>query len=226
MSDVDDIVFPLSIERFYSAPSFLTTITELGNGSEDRNAEWDDGRVQFNAALGVRSLTDLRELVSFHRRRKGRARPFLVRDLLDYEVSLDNGEGVFSSGDDEAQPTDGERTTFQLKKNYVDDFNTDTRTIRKPEEDTVAIYIDGAETHGWTLDYSTGLVTFSSAPDEDAVLEWTGRFYVPVRFMQDRIPVEEFAAVMVLAEDATDEYVVDHAAGEIPDIPMIEVFES
>ena len=180
MADVDDILFPLSVERFLSAPSFNTTIIELGNGDEVRIANWDDGRVEFNAALGVRSLVDLRSLVSFHRRRKGMARPFLVRDLLDYEVSLENeGEGVFGTGD-------GVETEFQLKKNYVDDFNTDTRTILKPEEGTVIIYVDGTPNDHVTIDYSTGGVTFDSPPVDGAILEWEGRFYVPVRFMVRR----------------------------------------
>jgi uncharacterized protein (TIGR02217 family) len=225
MGNVDDILFPLSVDRFMSAPRFNTTIINLGNGAEIRIANWDDGRVEFNAALGVRSLLDLQRLIFFHRRRKGNGRPFLVRDLLDFKVLIDNpeneNEGVFGTGDSAT-------TAFQLKKNYTDDFNTDTRTIRKPQEGTVRIYIDGVqktETTHYTIDYSTGIVTFTTAPADEAVLEWDGWFYVPVRFMVDRIPVEEFAAVMVLDTD-TDEMIVDHAAGEIPDIPMIEVPET
>jgi uncharacterized protein (TIGR02217 family) len=222
MSTVDDILFPLSVERFISAPSFHTTIIPLGNGDEVRIADWDDGRVEFDAALGVRSLTDLQILVSFHRRRKGMARPFLVRDLLDYECSTANtGEAVFGTGD-------GSTKVFQLKKNYVDAYNTDTRTILKPEQGSVKIYINAVlktETTHYSINYSTGVVTFVTAPANGAVLEWTGRFYVPVRFMLDRIPVEEFAAVMEL-DTVSNQMLVDHAAGDIPSVPMIEVHET
>jgi uncharacterized protein (TIGR02217 family) len=212
------------VDRFMSAPSFHTTIIPLGNGDEVRVADWDDGRVEFNASLGVRSLKDLRALVSFHRRRKGMQRPFLVRDLLDYEVSLDEtDEGVFGTGD-------GTTVAFQLKKNYVDDYNTDSRTIRKPEQGAVKIYVNSIlknEGVDYTINYSTGVVTFLTGhvPALGSVLEWTGRFFVPVRFTFDRVPVEEFVAVMKLDPDS-DEYVVDHAAGGIPECPMIEVHET
>lgn len=221
---VDDILFPLSVDRFASRVSYNTTVITLGNGQEIRVANWDDGRVQFNAGLGVRSLTDLRSLVSFHRRRKGIRRPFLVRDMLDYEVSRSvDGEALFATGN-------GVTASFQLKKNYVDDFNTDTRTIRKPEQGTVKIYVNTVlKTEGvhYTIDYSTGVVTFTAGniPALNAALEWEGRFYVPVRFVEDFIPADEFIAVMEL-DVATDQMVVDHAAGDIPDVPMIEVHET
>jgi uncharacterized protein (TIGR02217 family) len=214
----DGIRYPLSVQQAASAVGFNTTIIELGNGSEVRIANWDEGRVEFNAAHGIRSLNDLKALISFHRRRKGRARSFLIRDLIDYEVGQDEPqEGVFGTGD-------GTTQDFQLKKNYVDDYNTDQRVIKKPEQGTVRIFVDGLEkTEGlhYTINYQTGIVHFIVAPADDAILEWTGRFFVAVRFMEDKLPTDEFMFLMV-RDPETDEYVVDRGGGPIPNILMIE----
>ncbi|HEX8773254.1 MAG TPA: TIGR02217 family protein [Pyrinomonadaceae bacterium] len=214
----DAIRYPLSVQSGTSTVSFNTTIIEEGNGSEVRIANWDEGRVEVNAAHGIRSLKDLRELYSFHRRRKGRARSFLIRDLVDYEVGQDEPqEGVFGTGD-------GTTKIFQLRKNYVDAYNTDQRVITKPEQGTVSIFVDGLEkTEGlhYTINYLTGKITFVTAPALNAVLEWTGRFFVAVRFTEDKLPVDEFMLLMVKDPD-TGEYVVDRGGGPIPDILLIE----
>jgi uncharacterized protein (TIGR02217 family) len=215
---VDEIIYPLSLDRIMSSPEGNTTIIELGNGDEIRVANWDDLRLRVNASHGVRSLADLQLLHSFFRRRKSQTRPFLVRDMGDFTISPDNpinpGEAVFGTGD-------GAETIFQLKKNYVDAFNTDTRTIRKPQDGTVTIYVDGLPEDHLTIDYSTGLATFDTAPGDGAILEWEGWFYVPVRFAVDALPLSEFGGLLV--RHASGEWIVDRAAGEIPDIPMIEV---
>lgn len=134
----DNIYFPLMIESVTSSPEFSTTIIPTGSGSEQRNGNWQDARVTFNAALGVRSLVDLQRLVSFFRARKGRLRGFIVKDLLDYQA---NGD-VIAIGN-------GSTSRYQLQRVYSDTVispfygatgNADNRPIYKPVGGTVTVY--------------------------------------------------------------------------------------
>lgn len=210
-------LFPLALERCSGVPVGSTTIINVGtNGREVRIANWSDGRVEFNATPGVRTLTDLQTLVSFQRRRKYRAFSFPVRDLTDYTVARGT-EGAFATGNGTAGP-------FQLTKTYYDPSNSDVRTIKKPE--AVKVYVDGVlKTEGthYALDYMTGKVTFTAGnyPAAGAVLEWEGRFYVPVRFAEDKIPVQEF--LMRMEWDATlSQMVVTGGGGEISPVLLVE----
>jgi uncharacterized protein (TIGR02217 family) len=224
----DFVLFPLSVQDFVGTVEYLTTVIPRGNGGEQRLARWDDGLPKFDAALGVRSLKDLRTLVLFHSRRKGKARGFMVRNLLNYEVTgEESGEGVFGTGD-------GDETEFQLTQTTTDyttvdpvygtTGNTETRKIYLPEPETVTIFADGDEVSAadYTINYKTGKVTFDTAPGIGVVLEWTGRFYEPVRFVEDEVPADEFMALMKY-DAVSGQYLLDKAAGKIPNVAMIGV---
>ncbi len=218
---VDLIRYPLSIDRCAGSVKYSTTIIELGSGKEQRIVNWDDGKLLFNAMHGVRSLTDWRTLQSFFRRRKGEGRPFLVRDLIDYQFDQAGGVVQFATGNATAGP-------FQLKKAYTDAYNTENRDITKPEQGTIKIYVNGVlktETTHYTIDYATGKVTFTlgNYPATGAVLEVSGRFFVAVRFAVTDLPTDE--VICLMKDDGTGELIVDRASGQIPQIPMIEVFE-
>lgn len=216
-------VFPLSLDRVISGPQGDTTIIRLGTGlsaNEVRIANLDDGRIMLDAVPGVRSLKDLQTLISFQRRRKYCLFSFPVRDPLDYTVARGT-EGTFATGNGTAGPV-------QLTKTYADPSNADVRRITKPEQGSVKIYVAGVlKTEGvhYTLDYLTGKVTFLSGnfPSAGAVLEWEGRFYVPVRFVEDKIPVGEFF-VNYKWDTSSSQNLVDAAntAGEISPILLIE----
>ncbi len=216
-------LFPLSLERVISAPEGDTTIIRLGSGlsaSEVRIANLDDGRIMLDAVLGVRSLKDLQALISFQRRRKYCLFSFPARDPLDYTVAR-GAEGTFATGNGTAGP-------FQLTKTYADPSNADVRRITKPEQGSVKIYVGGVlKTEGvhYTLDYMTGKVTFLSGnfPAAGAAIEWEGRFYVPVRFAEDKIPVGEFYTS--LKWDAPSSQMLVDTAGTGGDISPILLIE-
>jgi hypothetical protein len=49
---------------------------------------------------------------------------------------------------------------------------------------TFRIYVNGVEaTSGWTVNNTTGIVSFSVAPANGAILSWTGEFDTPVAFI-------------------------------------------
>lgn len=204
----DNIVFPLIVERCSVAPEYNTTIITAGNGSEQRFGNWQDARLTFNAGMGVRSIADLHKLIDFFRARKGRLRGFLVKDLSDYQAI---GE-PFGVGT-------GTQRYFQLIKTYGDAENVDIRKIIRPTEGTVTVYRGAvlmSDPADYTVNFSTGVVTFTVAPAAGQVLTWFGDFYIPCRFAEDKLPVDEIFFDMV----------ENKAAGGIPDVVMVEIFDS
>ena len=82
------------------------------------------------------------------------------------------------------------------------------RTITKPVAGTVRVVLGMVEQmSGWTVDETTGLITFTTAPANGVIVRAGFEFDVPVRFDTDYLEVD-FAAF---------------AAGDIPTIPLIEV---
>jgi len=215
----DNVPYPLSIDRCISQTAFDTTIIPLGNGQERRIANWDDGLLLFNAMHGVRGLEDLRELDIFHKLRRGRARSFPVRDLLDHFASNDGSLMPFAIGTGAAGP-------FQLTKTYSDAANSWIREIRKPEPGTIKIFVgatEKTETTHYTINYLTGKVTFTAGnfPAVGAVISWTGRFFVPVRFDSDKLPIQD--VFLTMRADVDGKLVIpDTATASLPEILMVE----
>ena len=63
------------------------------------------------------------------------------------------------------------------------------RKIRKPVNETVSIYIDSTEAENWTVDYTSGVVTFRTPPPAGRGIYCTCEFDVPVRFDTDHMDV-------------------------------------
>lgn len=81
--------------------------------------------------------------------------------------------------------------TFQLQNIYADVGGAQTtRTINKPVAGTVAIFNNTTPVvSGWTVDTTTGIVTFATAPGY--LPNATFQFDVPVRFDIDRMEVTQ-----------------------------------
>src|SRR5208282_4973086 len=100
---------------------------------------------------------------------------------------------------------DGTTTTFQLVKNYVSGDRTYVRTITKaimssildfqgnPLADTVKIYDNGTlltYTTDWTIDATTGIVSFTVAPAAGHHVTADFQFHFPVRFTSDALAAQ------------------------------------
>lgn len=185
-----------------------TEIVTLVNGFEQRNTPWEQARRRFDAGLGVQTLDDLDAVLAFFEARRGRLNGFRWKDWLDHKScppSQTSGpqDQVIGSGD-------GARTDFPLSKTYAAGQHEVTRPIVKPVTGTVRIAVDGverAEGSDFSVDTTTGTVTFNAAPAAGDVVTAGFEFDVPVRFDTDRIEVN----------------VAAFEAGEIPPIPVIEV---
>ena len=123
-------------------------------GHEKRNVNWSEARGRWDVASGLKKQAQIDELIAFFRARRGKAYGFRFKDWTDYKAT---GQ-LLGTGDDAL-------TQFQLVKHYPSGSVIEVRTITKPVAGTVKVYLDGVEQlSGWSVDTTTGLVTFSVPP--------------------------------------------------------------
>ena len=202
-----EIRFPTAI-AFHSTggPERKTEIVTLGSGFEERNAVWANSRRRYDAGTGVKTLDDLHSVIAFFEARLGRLYGFRFRDFADFK-SCAPGAAV-SPTDQPIGTGDGAATAFQLIKTYASGPASWVRRIVKPVDGTVRVAVAGVEQmSGITIDPTTGLVTFASAPASGAAITAGYEFDTPVRFDADLLSVN----------------LASFAAGEIPSIPIVEV---
>lgn len=202
-----EIRFPTAI-AFHSTggPQRKTEIVVLGSGFEERNAVWAGSRRNFDVGSGVKTLDDLHAVIAFFEARLGRLYAFRFKDFSDFK-SCAPGDAV--SPTDQALATgDGTTAAFQLVKTYTSGPSGWTRAIKKPVAGTMRVAVAGTEvTSGFTLDTTTGLITFAAAPALGAAITAGFEFDVPARFDTDALSIN----------------LASFAAGEIPSIPLVEV---
>jgi uncharacterized protein (TIGR02217 family) len=174
-----EIQFPVDIS--YGATGgamFSTDIVETFGGNEQRNINWSESRGQWNVAHGVKTQNQLDTLIAFFRARRGKAIGFRFKDWSDYRVTAQ----VIGTGN-------GTQTAFQLKKSYTSLVTVD-RPIKKPVSGTILVYKDAVlQVSGYTVDVTTGVITFTVAPANGVVVTATFEFDVPVRFDTDQIEI-------------------------------------
>ena len=174
-----EVRFPTDIA--YGAvggPEYSTDIVITQSGFEQRNANWSQARGSYNVAHGVKTQAQLNTLIAFFRARKGRADGFRFKDWTDYQITAQ----AIGTGD-------GSTKTFQLVKTYVSGTTSETRLITKPVAGTVNIYLGGVLQSGgaYTLDTTSGQVTFTTAPGSGVAITADFQFDIPVRFDTDRL---------------------------------------
>ena len=179
--------FPLDIALgARGGPQWATDIVELASGAEERNARWAHSRRQYDAGFCVKSKSDLRSVLSFFEERRGSFHGFLFRDPIDHSSS----EGAPNATDQTIGVGDRTKSDFQLTKTYGAAFDPYVRVINKPMADSVVVALDGNPTTDFTVDATTGIVSFLTAPHAAAVITAGYAFDVPVRFANDRLDVE------------------------------------
>lgn len=210
-SSFHDVRFPLGVSfGATGGPERLNEIVSLTSGREKRNARFSQSRRHYDAGTGVRSLSDLHDVLAFFEARRGSLHAFRFRDPFDMKSC--RPEEAVSAADRVLGTGDGTRTRFALVKTYGEGDDAYHRLIARPAPDTLRVAVDGVEqaTPGdWGFDFSTGEVVFApgSVPDTGEEVTAGYEFDVPVRFDTERIAVSLTA----------------FKAGQIPSIPLIEV---
>ena len=213
-----DDLFPTGISydsRFATAHN--TSVHTLPSGGEQRTARWSRPRIVFDVKLRNLSRESMLDLAAFHRAREGRVHSFPVLDWTDYstnpsaEPSQSSFDALDATSSDELIGTgDGSNTDFQLVKNYTSGSTTKSRLIEKPIVDSVFVQsnaVELVEGVGFTVDYSTGIVTLASAPSNGHLVRAGCKFYVPSRFEQDELALD----------------ISSYQSGSVPALSAIEV---
>lgn len=204
----DDIRFPTAISRGSTGgPERRTEIVVTGSGGEERNSRWANSRRRYNAGFGVKSLDDIHAVVRFFEERRGRLHGFRWKDHTDCR-SCTPSQPV-SAADQVIGAGDGTTATFQLVKRYGTGLRDYVRVITKPVAGTVIVAVNGVAETNLTVDLLSGLVTFAAGhiPASGSTITAGFEFDVPARFDTDllKINLNQFAA------------------GDIPDIPIVEI---
>lgn len=199
---MSSLVFPMSLPgitiAFRRRPIYATKIQTASSGKELRAAFQIFPRYRYNLSFEfLRSdavFTELQTLQGLFSRHLGQWDSFLIADPEDYTVTAH----PFGRGNAVA-------TAFQLQRSIVPSaqlpadvsktFYPGTGDGFEPVFDVQAapqIYVGGvlkATPADYTISAS-GLVTFTAAPANNAILTWTGTFYRRARFASDEMESE------------------------------------
>lgn len=195
-----DVRLREDIERgAQGGPQFKTTVIELSSGKEKRNINWSEARAKYNIAYGIQQREDFQEVLAFFYARRGKAHSFRFKDWSDFEMARAQiGVG------------DGVDTTFQIAKTYEDGAYEYVRNIYKPVSGSVSVWVNNSlRTEGthYTVNYLTGLITFTAPVTDTHAVEVQCQFDIAARFDIDELGVE----------------LVWYDAGSVPDITIVEV---
>jgi uncharacterized protein (TIGR02217 family) len=204
----DDVRFPTAISRGVSGgPERRTDVVTTASGREERNSRWAHSRRKYNVGYGVKSLAQVQQVIEFFEGRRGRLHAFRFKDWMDFKSCAANAspqrtDQVLGTGT-------GSQAAFQLVKHYSAPSRDYVRVIAAPVVGTVLVAVNGASTTAFTLNALTGVITFNagSIPAAGAVVTAGFEFDVPVRFDTDEITIN----------------LRHFEAGEIPEIPLVEV---
>ncbi len=204
-----EISFPTSLSfGSVGGPERRTEIVTLANGFEERNSPWADSRRRYDAGVGMRSLDDIETLIGFFEARQGQLYGFRWKDWTDYKSCAPSSD--VAMGDQSIGFGDGVNKVFQLAKTYQSGPHQYERRVTKPIAGTVLAAVAGdaqIETVHFTLDDTTGLISFVAAPADGVLVSAGFEFDVPVRFDAERIEMS----------------LASFSAGEIPTVPVVEV---
>lgn len=204
-----EIRFPASLSfGSVGGPERRTEVVTLANGFEERNTPWAHSRRRYDAGLGLRSLDDIEALIAFFEARRGQLFGFRWKDWADYKSCAASKDVAFD--DQVIGEGDGQTRVFALIKTYVSGGFSYARPVRKPVSGTLRVGLGGdpaREGVDYTVDLTTGEIRFEFAPDEGTTVSAGFEFDVPVRFDTDRIQTS----------------VASFQAGEVPNVPVVEV---
>lgn len=204
-----EVQFPASLSfGALGGPQRRVDVVALANGYEERNTPWAHSRRVYDAGLGLRSLDDIEQVIAFYEARYGQMYGFRWKDWSDYKSSKPSA--AISRQDQQIATGDGVQTQFQIIKTYRSGGHVYARPITKPVKGSVLVAVeqdDKRDTIDYTVDDTTGVITFFNPPDPDTRVFAGYEFDVPVRFDSDSLLTN----------------IASFNAGQVPDIPVREV---
>ncbi|WP_299739271.1 DUF2460 domain-containing protein [uncultured Roseobacter sp.] len=204
-----EVRFPATLSfGSVGGPERRTDVVTISNGYEERNSPWAHSRRRYDAGMGMRSLDDIETLIAFFEARFGQLFAFRWKDWSDYRSSKPSQD--ITAFDQTLGAGDGVQTIFSMIKTYQSGTYEYVRPISKPVSETIQVGVAGValqETIDYTVDLTSGEITFVQAPGVGEAVTAGFEFDVPVRFDTDRIQTS----------------IASFKAGEVPNVPIVEV---
>lgn len=171
-------------------PMRQTQVVTMNSGAEARNARWTNSRRKWDVVAGKISLNTGVKAVTFFEGRNAQLIGFRFQDPLDWMSCLPgdyNKPGVPTALDQTIGIGDGVTKIFQITKTYTSGTRSWVRNIHKPQAGTVLMAVNGVvqSSGSFSVDTTTGLVTFVSAPPYGDLVQAGFKFDCGVRFNTD-----------------------------------------
>lgn len=197
-----EIEFPRKLALMaVGGPGYNTTVNEGFSGYEQRNQNWSQARARYTVSFENKTVAEWQAFEAMFHAARGMANGFRLFDPGDY-----SGTGQYIG------TGDGSNKVFQLQKTYtfpISNYSV-VRPVQKPITsqilnyqgssltDTVAVYDNGApKTHSagyhtvggydYTLDETTGVITFAVAPLASHIITADYQYHIPIRFDLDQL---------------------------------------
>ena len=159
-------------------PRFLTDVGMSPSGFEQRLSFWTLERGMWDLGYANRDEETTKVLIAFFNAVGcGRAQAFRFKDRQNTDSYTGIAEFLGLG--------DGIATAFQLRKLYTIVAQTYARLITKPVAGTVRMAVNNVMTEAFTVDTTTGIVTFTIAPGDTFPIHAWFEYDVPVRFDTD-----------------------------------------
>lgn len=163
-------------------PEYATDLFTSPSGYEARQQHWTQSRGRWTLSFQHRTAAEIAPLLDFFRAvAHGRAYSFRFHDAADY--TFDN---PIATGD-------GGNTDYYLLKRYTMGGSSVQRLLSAPVAPTLEVTVNGVVTTDYTL-LPKGIVRFTVPPPFGAAIAAAGEFDVPVRFAEDRLPLQYVSA--------------------------------
>ncbi len=175
-----EILFPDNISvGAVGGPSFATTISTTNNKNEVRSSNWSSGRNLYKINCNILSDSQIADLLSLFNICLGKAVGFRLKDYSDF-IAISS---IIATGD-------GVIKIFQLVKQYNFGGYSYTKIIYKPVINSVKLYVNNVQIQtGFSIDFSTGIITFLQPLAVGVLLTADFNFDVPVRFNADNLDI-------------------------------------
>lgn len=195
---------------FVASPLFSTQMARVDSGASNANRRWLHPLRRFSSPQGIRCHEEFEAVKDHWLVMGGPAQTFPIRDPTDF------ASAPLIAMDTAAAPTmldqvigvgNGAQQAFPLLKTYARGATSYVRRIYLPVVNTLLLALDGVAELGYTVDRYSGIVTFTAAPADGAVITAGYYFDVEVRFESD---------------DTFDGIVKSMKVSGFADVPMVE----
>lgn len=179
-----DVILPSGI-----VAAGLAGVTEFNNtasvnqgGFESVNINWQFPLREYELGFVALPGSVWKQIQATHLVCKGNAYGFLMLDPVDQTVLVTEGKMTGTAGS--AGPyTLSKRYTAWGGARYAD------RIIKRPLASSLVCYVNGVA-RAYTLNSTTGQITFSVAPSVGQTLSWSGSYYIAAHFRDAVLPWE------------------------------------